>query len=46
MTKDEKARLVFIRKNFKKVDEKLLDLFEKREILIIEDGTDLKGFKR
>ena len=40
---EAKFRLREVIKQNKKVDDAFLSLFEKRNILFIEDGTDLKG---
>ena len=35
--------MIYLRKKFKKVNDEFLDLFEKRYIIFIEDGADLKN---
>ena len=42
LTKEMKTRLSFLRKKYKAVDDEFLSLFEKRYIIFIENGVDLK----
>jgi len=42
-SKELKLRIKEVCKKHNKVDEAFLSLFEKRHILFLEDGTDLKG---
>lgn len=41
----QRQLIEFIADQFQNVNEDFLDLFEKHEVIIIEDGTDLKRFK-
>ena len=43
MRKEQKDMMIYLRKKFKKVNDEFLDLFEKRYIIFIEDGADLKN---
>jgi sRNA-binding regulator protein Hfq len=43
MTKDFKERLREIKQQYNKVDDAFLNLFEKRYIIFIENGVDLKS---
>ena len=43
MSKDFKVRLKEIKIKYKKVDDEFLNLFEKRYIIFIENGVDLKS---
>lgn len=42
LTKEMKARLTDLRRRYKAVDDQFLSLFEKRYIIFIENGVDLK----
>lgn len=42
MTKEMKTRLNDLRRRYKQVDNEFLSLFEKRYIIFIENGVDLK----
>lgn len=42
MSKELKDRMAFLKKKYKRINEEFLTLFEKRMIIFIEDGTDLK----
>lgn len=42
MSKEMKDRIMHLRKKYKKVNEEFLNLFEKRYLIFIEDGADLK----
>lgn len=42
MTKEMKDKIAYLRKKYKKVNDEFLNLFEKRHIIFIEDGADLK----
>jgi hypothetical protein len=42
MTKEMKAQIQELKKKHNKVDDAFLALFEKRHIIFVEDGTDLK----
>lgn len=42
MTKEMKTRIQDLKKKYNKVDDAFLALFEKRAIIFVEDGTDLK----
>ena len=42
MTKEMKTRIHDLKKKYNKVDDAFLALFEKRAIIFVEDGTDLK----
>lgn len=42
MSNELKLRMQEIKKKYNKVSEQFLDLFEKRFIIFIEDGVDLK----
>ena len=43
MTKEQKDKMAYLKKKFKKVNEEFLSLFEKRFIIFIEDGADLQN---
>jgi len=43
LSKETKQLFIDLGKIYKKIDDDFLSLFEKRYILFIEDGTDLKG---
>lgn len=43
LTKEKKHLFKELARRHSKIDDDFLDLFEKRNILFIEDGTDLKG---
>jgi len=42
MSKELKDRMTFLKKKYNKINEEFLTLFEKRMIIFLEDGTDLK----
>ena len=42
MTNELKARMADLKSKYKKIDDKFLSLFEKRHIIFVEDGVDLK----
>ena len=42
LTKEMKVRLMDLRKQYNQVDDNFLALFEKRYIIFIENGVDLK----
>ena len=42
MSKEMKARIQDLKKKYNKVDDAFLALFEKRPIIFVEDGADLK----
>ena len=42
MTKGQKAQIQELKKKHNKVDDAFLALFEKRHIIFVEDGADLK----
>jgi hypothetical protein len=45
MSRQNRKVLAYLRKNFKSItDPNFLDLFEKRYIIFMEDGTDLHNF--
>ena len=43
MTKEMKNRITDLKKTYDKIDNAFLSQFEKRYILFLEDGTDLKA---
>jgi hypothetical protein len=42
MSKEFKEHLQVLRSKYKRIDDKFLDLFEKRYVVFIENGVDLK----
>lgn len=43
MTQEMKNRMADLKSRFKKINDDFLDLFEKRNIIFMEDGVDLKN---